>query len=362
VLTKIDRYIIRKLLTSYVFATILFLAVAIVIDFSEKLEDFLENDPPVKEIVLDYYLNFIPYIGALLSPLFIFIGVIWFTSKMAFHSEIISIMSSGASFNRFLRPYIFCGLLLSGGLFYANHWLVPHANRAKLDFEIEYIRHKRYASDKIHKRIDKNTFISMRQFVYQRNKGKKFALEKFEETNGIRHLAYKLTADEIVWNPEKETWKLRNYRLWEIDGIHETFTKDRELDTNFPFKPAEFEVKQYLKETMDREEIRDFIKTETQKGSQNLEFFKVEAERRTSSAISVFILTLIGASIGSRKIRGGTGLHLAFGVALSALYIVFLQFSSTFSTNANLPALIAVNIPNVVFGAFALFLIRITPK
>ncbi len=361
---RIDRYIIRKFLFHFFFVFWVIMAIAIVIDVSEKMEDFLDEKftATTSELILQYYLPFIPYMGAILAPLLIFISVIFFTSRMAYNTEVVAILGSGISFRRFLRPYLFTGILLAVVMLFANHLLVPHANKVRLDFESTYFKGKKWYGDNIHMRLDASTFVSLDRFKYQKNEGVTFSLEHFRNSAEGRELAYKLTANRILWIPEKKSWRIMDYTAWQIDGLRESITQGKQFDTLLALTPDDFEVDAWYKESYDYLEIQAFLKREKAQGSGNLEEYEVESERRTASAVSIVILTLIGAAVASRKIRGGMGLHLALGVGLSALYIVFLQISSTFSIKGSLDPIIGTNIPNLVFLIIALVLIRLAPK
>lgn len=360
----IDRYIIRKLLVSFFFLFWVIISICIVIDFSDKLEDFLDDDfgASTLDLIWNYYLPFIPWIGAILAPLLVFLSVIFMTSRMAFNTEVVAILSSGSSYNRFLRPYFVSGLLLGGLMFFANHWMVPQANKARIGFERAHIRGLRHYGHNLYLRLDSLQHVNLDQFKYLKGEGLHFTLERYKPGSDGRELIFKLKSRKIYWQPADSSWRITDYDVWEIDGMREKFYKGKEFDTLMNLYPDDFEVDVGLKETLDAAEMKAFLDKERAQGSSNLEEYEVEHERRTSSSIAMVILTLMGASIASRKIRGGMGLHLAFGVGLSAAYIVFLQFSSTFSIKGDLPAWIGVNIPNVVFAIITLILIRRAPK
>jgi lipopolysaccharide export system permease protein len=361
---RIDSYIISKFLVSFFFVFLVIMAIAIVIDISEKMEDFLDDDfkATAFELVFEYYLPFIPYMGAILTPLLIFIAVIFFTSRMAYNTEIVAILSSGTSFNRFLRPYIITGLLLSGMMLYANHFLVPRANKVRQSFELAHIKNKKRYGDNIHLRLDESTFISLNRFKYQNNYGNTFALEHYIIKNEERVMDYKITAGKLSWLPDEERWQLNDYAKWSLDGINESYEKGKEMDIDLNLLPDDFEIDVFLKESYDYFEMKEFLKKEKKQGSGNLEEYTVEMHRRTSNSLAIVILTLIGVAVASRKVRGGMGLHLAMGVGISALYVIFLQFSSTFSIKGGLHPLIGTNIPNAFFLIVALVLIYRAPK
>lgn len=364
-LTRLDRYIIGKFLVTFFFVFWVIMSIAMVIDVSEKMEDFLDEDytATTMDTIRGYYLPFIPWMGAILSPLLIFLSVIFFTSRMAFNTEIVAILSSGVSFRRFLRPYLLTGLLLGGGMWYANHYLVPDANKTRLAFDGQFFRGTRHYGDNIYMRMDSLNFMTLGRYKYKRNEGVNFELERFRvNASGERELAYKLTARRIFWEPDSLTWRFGDYTAWYLNGLEERYEKGKEFDTVMALRPDDFEVDAWYKDQYDRTEMREFLRKEEAQGSGNLEAYKVESERRTATAIAIVILTIMGATIASRKLRGGIGLHLAFGVGLSALYIVFLQFSSTFSIKGSLDPVIGANIPNVIFLGIALWLIHKAPK
>ncbi len=356
---KIDLYIIRKFLTTFFFSILLFIAISIVIDITEKIDDFIDNEVPFKVLFFEYYLSFIPYIGVMLSPLFIFIAVIFFTSKMAYKSEIIAILSSGISFYRMLVPYFLTAAFLVILLLYCNHWLVPIANKKRISFEKTYVRKffKTYFKN-VHLQIDPESFIYLESYNSKDTSGFKFTLEKFNNNK----LLYKTNAKKIKWDNTHQQWQLNEYIARTFDSTNIKYdTGDTTLIT-LAIKPGDFEKEVQVKDEMTYTELNTFIAQERLRGAENIEFYLLEKYKRTASPFSVFILTLIGVSIASRKVRGGMGLHIASGIAISALFIVVQQFSSTFSTNANLPPIWGVWIPNIIFAAFAIGLLLFTRK
>ncbi|MEX2589995.1 MAG: LptF/LptG family permease, partial [Chitinophagales bacterium] len=349
---KLDLFIIKKFLGTFFFSILLFTLVAIIIDLTEKIDNFFDKYIPLDEIVFDYYLNFIPYIDALLAPLFIFISVIFFTSKMASNSEIVAILGSGVSFYRLLAPYIFSATLLATLLFFTNHFIVPEANKGRLSFEYTHISsHKlKHVGHNIHMQIQKDTYIYIENYTPKDSVGYKFTYEKIK--NG--KLIYKLRADKIQWSTEKQQWEMRNYFARKIDQMDEEIRQGRDLDTLIGFYPKDFDARTSLMEEMNSIELNEHIAELKQKGSDNTEFYQIEFYRRTADAFTAIILTLIGFSLASRKMRGGLGLHIVLGFALSSGYILFSRFSTTFSTNGNLDPFWGVWIPNIIFGILAL--------
>jgi len=356
---KIDIYIIKKFLGTFLYAISLIIVIVIIFDISEKIDDFFESDATFKIIVFDYYLNFIPFFINLFSPLFTFIAVIFFTSKMAANTEIIAILNTGMSFRRMLLPYFIGAAVLASLSLYLNNSVIPHANQKRIAFEDTYIRNKfRNVDRNIHRQIGKETFIYFERFDNIRNIGYKFSLEKIE--NG--ELKYKLMADHIRWDTVSNKWGIENYFIRNINGMHETIETGSRIDTTLNFHPSEFGRRINDIQTMNYTELNQFIEQEQSKGSEKIVFYLIEKHRRFAFPFATFILTLIGVTIASRKVRGGIGLHIGMGLAISFAYILFMQISTTFATNANVTPMLAVWIPNILFGILGLYLLRIAPK
>ena len=359
-LKKLDIYIIKKFLGTFFFTLLMVICVIIVFDISEKLEDFLKNNAPMKAIIFDYYLNLVPYLANMLSPLFIFIAVIFFTSKMASNSEIVAILSGGVKFNRFLRPFLICAFLLSGLSYYLNNFLIPSANKDRLDFEEVYYRNKlRNFSKDIHIKIDDATFIYMSNFVVDLNLGNNFSLEKFN-TNG--DLSYKLLSDNAKWDTTTNQWMVTNFVERKINGLEETVNSGAKKYLDINLKPEEFKRRTNYIIAMDYFELNDFIEEQKFKGSQQVVLYEVEKHQRIAYPFATFILTLIGVSISSRKVRGGIGLHIGLGLLVSFSYILFMRVSSTFAINSGMPVILAVWIPNIIYSLLAFYLMKKAPK
>ncbi len=359
-LKKIDIYIIKKFLGTFFFALLLIILIVIVFDISEKLEDFIEREAPLKAIIVDYYLNFIPYFANMFSPLFIFISVIFFTSKMANKSEIVAILAGGVSFNRFLRPYMVCATLLAVLSFYLNNFMIPDANKKRLEFEEVYYRNKfRNYAQNIHLQIDSTTYIYMTNYVADMDMGNNFSIERFNK-NG--ELEYKLLSDNVKWDSINQQWTINNYVERHINGLEETIKKGLKKDTIINIKPEEFKRRTNYITTMDMFALNDFIEEAKFKGSKQVINYEIEKYSRGAYPFATFVLTLIGVSISSRKVRGGIGMHIGLGLVISFSYIMFMQISSTFAINSGTPAMIAVWIPNILYSILALYLLKKAPK
>ncbi|MDE5420536.1 LptF/LptG family permease [Labilibaculum sp. DW002] len=356
---KLDLYIIRKFLGTFFFAIILIISITIIFDFSEKIDNFIDKEAPFKAVILDYYVNFIPYFANLFSALFTFISVIYFTSKMAYDTEIIAILSSGVSFRRMMFPYFISALIIGVFSFFLSNFVIPPANAKRLEFTDTYLK-KRFVNKErnIHRQIEPGLFIYMTNFETSSKTGYKFSLEKFEG----KQLVSKLTSRSIKWNKEKEKWTIKDYFIRNIDGEKESFEHGRTKDTTFSFGPEEFGSKKYIVEAMNLPQLNAYIEQQAMRGDSNIEAYKIEKYKRMANPFSTFILTLIGVSLASRKIRGGMGLHLGIGLLLSFSFILFMQISIVFATNGSMNPLLAVWLPNIVFSIIAVYLYRIAPK
>jgi len=351
---KLDWYILRKFLGTFFYAIIIMAAISCVIDYSEKVDDFVKHQAPLTEI-LGYFRNFIPHIVALLYPLFIFIATIFFTSKMAYRSEIIAMLAAGMSFPRLLRPYVIGAVLLGSIFLLFNHWIVPNASRQRLRFEDRYVHETVNYSDKnVHLRLNKNLYVYMQHYDYAANMGYQFTAEKVSGTE----LLEKITADRASYDSVKKEWRLYNVTIRTNNGLQESLKTEHELTQRFPFAPKDLTSDEDKMFAMTTKQLNAFIAQQETRGVENLNVYYVEKYRRTAQPFSGFILTIIGACIASRKIRGGSGFHLALGIAISAVYIMLMQFSNTFSIKAGLNPFVAVWIPNIIFGGVAWYLYR----
>ncbi|MCB8994359.1 MAG: LptF/LptG family permease [Bacteroidales bacterium] len=356
----IDLYIIKKFLGTFVYSIVLILALAVIFDLSEKIDDFIESSAPVKEVVFEYYLNFIPYFAVLFSALFTFISVIFFTSKMAYNTEIIAILSSGVSFRRMLLPYFISASIIAFFAFMLSNFVIPKANKTKLEFEEKYI-HKRpqtYTRKNIHKQIEPGVFVYLESYSTVSNTGYNFSIEKFE--NG--KLISKTMADQIVWDTASLDWRMRRYYTRDFNGLQEKITEGNTKDTSIRLDPADFSRRLNAVEAMSYNELNEFISVSRMQGETNLVAYLIEKYKRTAFPFSTFILTLIGVTVSSRKVRGGIGAQLGLGLGISFGYILFMQFSSQFAIGGSLPPLLAVWLPNLIFAVVALFLYRFAPK
>lgn len=358
-ITRLDWYIIKKFLGTFVFAIVLIIAIAVIFDFTERMGDFIDKDVPISEIIFDYYLNFIPYFANLFSYLFTFIAVIFFTSKMANHSEITAILSSGISFARFTRPYFISAGLIAILSFALGMWVIPYSNKERLEFSEKYLKrpYRNYEKN-IHRQVEPGLYVYMESYNVNSKIAYKFSLERFE--GGV--LKSKLLSDFAKFNEETNKWEITNYYIRDIDSLKENITKGPKLDTIINIHPSDFNYRNTIVESMTGGELNAFIDNQRMHGVTQIETYLLEKYRRISDPFSTFILTLIGLSIASRKVKGGSGMHIGVGIALSFSYILFMRISSQFSVKGNFDPLLATWIPNLVFLLVGIYTYRQVPK
>ncbi len=351
---KFDWYIIKKFLITFAVTLSLFIIIIIVFDIGEKLDDFLKKKAPVKEILVNYYLNYVPFFLNLFSPVFIFISVIFFTSKLASRSEVVATLSAGVSYNRFLRPYIITAFFLAVVSFILNAFIIPHSDKIRLKFENRYIRNtKEDYTNNVHSQILPNTYFYMEYFGYGDSMGGGVHLERYEKLK----LKSKLFAKRISFNHKLNKWHLEDYliRDYNKDGS-QVITKGRAIDTMIPFNPADFFRHTDDVQSLDLFELNEFIAKEKVKGTENLYYYITEKYRRFSSPFSTFILTIIGVCVSSKKSRGGVGFNLFIGIFLSFIYLFVIQYFNTYGNTGLMHPMIAVWIPNLIFAGVAYYL------
>lgn len=361
---KIDWYILKKFLTTFFFAIFLFTIIAVVVDVSEKTDDFVRTGLGVRRIITLYYFGFIPHIIALLFPLFVFIAVIFFTSKMANKSEIIAILASGTSYMRWLRPYWIGGSLLCVLLWFANQYVVPRANQIRGAFEAKYIDgNNSYnalvaSSSNIYLRVDSFTYAGIYSYDTLAKRGGPVFFYKVQ--NNL--VTENMRADGISWDTATKKWRLEGLLERKLLPLSEKVNVEMTKTMNFTFKPYDLSRDKYTKDKLTSPELDRFIRLEELRGSEGLNELKVERYRRDATCITVLLLTLIGAIVAGRKVRGGSGVHLAVGFMIAALFIITDRFSTIFSTKGDLPPLIAAWIPNMIFVFVVVYLYRTAPK
>ncbi len=359
-LKRLDRYIIAKFLGTYFFAIALIISIAVVFDINENIDRFINNKAPLKAIVFDYYLNFIPYYSNLFSPLFVFIAVIYFTSKLAENSEIIAMFSTGMSFKRLMVPYMISAAIISGVSYVLSTQVIPTGSVTRLKFEQRYKSKKKvdYARN-IQLEVDSGVIAYMERYENYNKTGYRFSLDKFEDHKLVSHL----TARRITYDTTQvHKWVIKDYMIREMRGMREQITTGDVLDSIIKMEPQDFLITRGQHETMTSPQLSEYIAKQKQRGFANIKAFEVEYYRRVAMSFAAFILTAIGLSLSSRKTKGGMGLHLGIGLGLSFSYILFQTISSTFAVNGNVPAVIAVWIPNILYLFIAIYLYRKAPK
>ncbi|MCF3107438.1 LptF/LptG family permease [Niabella sp. CC-SYL272] len=365
---KLDWYILNRLLISFVFCMLLFTVIAVAIDTSEKSDDFVKSGLSSWQIFTKYYMGFIPYIWSLLFPLFVFIAVIFFTSKMALRSEVIAILASGTRFTRFLRPYMIGGLLLATILFFGRAYFIPMANNIMSNFRKTYIdkndplknRSESACSTCFYKRVDSITYMGVKNFDAVTQKSGAFFMDRVKRGK----LVYNLRAESVRWDTTKRQrrWVAENVVERLVDSLGERVTHSKEKVVRLNMAPDELIKDEYLKDKLTTPGLKRLIKNEELRGTEGLNALKVELYKRTSTPFTVLLLTFIGAVIASRKTRGGSGMHLALGIVIAAVFILADQFSTVFSTKGNFPPLLAAWIPNLFFTFVAFQLYKTAPK
>lgn len=354
---KIDSYILRKYLGTFFFCLLLFTAIVVVVDMSEKADDFVYSKLSVWGLITNYYFGFIPRIDAMLFPLFVFIAVIYFTSKMADKSEVIAILSSGVSLRRMLLPYWIGGIFLAMLLWGVYHLVLPGANEIWTQFQTKYVERGRASNDdktfpkNFYFRIDSNTYASIRYYDTTSKTGGNFFIQQFENNR----LKYNVRAENFSWDTTRLKWRLGNVLERTFKGEQEEVHHKSMMYANYNFKPRDLRRDEYLKDRLTTPELNELIRMEKLRGSENINSLLVERYNRDAIPVSVIILTIIGAVTSSRKVRGGSGFHLAVGVVLSVLYILSGRFSLVFATKGNFTPWLAAWIPNMIFGILAYY-------
>ncbi|MBO9573275.1 MAG: LptF/LptG family permease, partial [Chitinophagaceae bacterium] len=360
-LKKLDWYIIKKMISTTVFMLVIFSIIAGVVDASEKADDFVKSGQSGLYILTHYFAGFIPFIISMIFPLMVFLAVIMFTSKMAGRSEIVAMLAGGIKYNRILRPYLVGAFIVGGTFWYSTQFLIPKANVLMANFKSTYIDSKssyeigQYLAkgSDVYLRVDSNTYAGMKNYdTTSKTAYGGFFLDRLKGENVV----YNLRAQTLKWDTAKKMWKMERVTERYINGLYETVKDTVERFMNLNVKPADIRFDKYLKDKMTTPELKRYIKLEQSRGTEGLNDYRVELYKRDATPFSVILLTLMGAIVGSRKTRGGSGLHMAVGIVLAACYVIMDKFSLTFSTKGNLHPFIAAWIPNAIFLLVALYL------
>lgn len=359
---RIDRYIIGKFLSTYFFLILIIITIAIIFDYNEKIDKFTQSGVSFKNIILDFYLNFIPYFVNLFSPLFVFISVIFFTSKLADKSEIIAMKAAGMSYKRLLRPYIFSAILIGVMTFVLGAYIIPKGNVARVDFENTYLKKKKSSiTENVQLQVAPGVVAYITQFDNETKRGFGFSLDKFEN----KQLKSRLTANVINYDTLAEkrySWSVQQYTLREFKGMKEEITNGAKLDTIIQMEPSDFFYINNQQETMTLPQLQEFIDKQANRGAAGVSTFEVEYHKRFATPFAAIILTIIGVSLSSQKRKGGMGTSIGLGLALSFTYILLQSVTASFAINAGWPAMLAVWLPNILFAIIAFILYKRTPQ
>ncbi len=348
----LDLYIIKKFLGTYFFAILLILAITVMFDINEKLDSFLKA--PLHATIFDYFLNFLPYFANQFSPLFTFIACIFFTSKLADNSEIIAMLSSGVSFRRLMRPYIVSAAVIAALTWVLGAYIIPPANVKRIEYTNTYVKNKRvdYGSN-IQMMVAPGEIAYMSRYDNTTRTGYRFSLDKFEG----KRLTSRLTANTIKWDT-LYNWQVRDYMIRDIEGIREHIKRGSRLDTVIPFEPRDFLISKNDQETLTSPQLREYISRQKERGVANIEAFEIENERRYAMCAAAFILTVIGMTLSSKKVKGGMGINIGIGLVLSFSYILFMTVTSTFAISGYTSPFVAMWIPNLIYIVIAIVLYR----
>lgn len=359
---KIDAYIIKKFIGTYIYSIILIISVSIVFDVNENLAKFSNFHAPLRAIVFDYYANFVPYFANLFSPLFVFISVIFFTSKLAGNSEIIAMMACGMSFKRLLRPYLVSAALIAGLNFYLGAYVIPKGTVVRHDFESKYKNNKKNTSaSNVQLQVGKGVIAYIQQYDDLTKTGFGFSLDKFENKKLVSHMTANVIRYDTI-SDSRYHWKAINWKIRELKGMREHITSGMERDTVIMMEPMDLVFSKGQQETFTSPELKRYISKQQERGSTNVVQYEVEYYKRIATSFASFILTVIGASLSSRKRKGGMGLYLGIGLALSFSYILLQTVSATFAINANTPPMLAAWIPNILYFFIAYYCYKKAPN
>ncbi|HLU80890.1 MAG TPA: LptF/LptG family permease [Flavobacteriaceae bacterium] len=352
----LDWYILKRYLVTFIMLLVLFVPIGITVNLAEKIDKILENEAPLME-VLEYYLHFTIYFANLLFPLFLFLSVIWFTSKLANNTEVVAFLSSGGSFWRFLRPYIVGATLICLGALFLGMYIAPWASKGFNEFKYEYLKGGREEAREtynVYRQINENEYIHASSFSPKNNSAYNFVLEHFEGNE----MRFKIEAQRIVYNPEEKNYTLHDYKKRIVGKDSDSLIHERKLDTVFGFDIDELAPVKYMAETLSYGELTDFIELETRRGSGNINIYKVVLYKRWSTPVSAYILTIIAVAVSSVKRRGGMGINLAIGIAIAFMFVFFDKVFVTIAEQSTFPSWLAVWIPNIIFGVLAIFLLQ----
>ena len=359
---RIDRYIISKFIGTYIYSIILIISISIVFDVNENLAKFTTNHAPLRAIILDYYANFIPYFANLFSPLFVFIAVIFFTSKLAGNSEVIAMLASGMSFKRLMRPYMISAAMISILNFTLGAYVIPKGTVVRHEFESLYKNNKKNTSaSNVQLQVGRGIIAYIQQYDDVTKTGYGFSLDKFENKKLVSHMTANVIKYDTI-SDSRYQWRAVNYKIRTLKGMREHITSGQEIDTLVMMEPMDLVFSKGQQETFTSPELLRYISKQKDRGSGNVVQYEVEYHKRIAACFASFILTIIGASLSARKRKGGMGLYLGIGMALSFSYILLQTISSTFAINADTPPVLAAWIPNLLYFVIAYYCFKKAPN
>ncbi len=356
----IDKYILKKFLTTYVFVVLVILAVICAIDYSEKSDDFIKHSLGFKQIVIDYYFNFVMHLIGLITPLMVFIATVFVTSRMAGRTEIIAMLSGGMSYLRLFFPYMIGATIIAVFSFYLSGWVVPRANKTRVEFETAYVK-KPFSFDErnVHSKIDSTTYVYLQSYNNQTFNGRKFTIERIEN----RKLIEKFSAENITWDTLKQTWHVDDYKIHTFYESREIIRTGKDMDTLMGLMPKDFESKYRYNETLTLPEIDEYIAEQKARGTAlGLGIYRVEKYQRYASPFAIIILTIMGIVVSSKKTRQGTSFNIALGFVLAFIFILFVVVARSLGQSGTLDPRVGAWIPNIIFGVVAIYLYWRAPK
>lgn len=354
----IDKYILKNFLSTFFFVVLILVSVIVMIDFTEKNDDFIQHDLPFSEIA-GYYLTFIPFVASLITPITVFIATVFVTSKMAGHTEIIAILSSGISFRRMMLPYLIGAVIIALISFYFNGWVIPNSNKARVAFEVQYVKKPFYYNEKnIHIKVAPESYLYMEHYNNQANVGYKFSLETIKDNQLIE----KLSAKRVEWQPDSGNWMISDWTLREFDGKNEIVTSGNKIDTVLSILPKDFGNTYRLNEALTIDELNDYIRELKNRGSTEAELYQIEKYIRYMTPFTVLILTFIGLIVSARKTRGGAGFQIALGFFIAFIFILAFIMSRSVAQAGTMNPLLAVWLPNIVFTFIGIVMYKTVPR
>ncbi len=354
----LDRYILKKFLSSYIFVVLILIAVTVVIDITEKSDDFLRHQLTFRQIGR-YYVDFIPWIANLVTPITVFIAAVFVTSKMASHTEIVAILSGGVSFRRMLVPYFIGAILIAAVSFYLNGWVIPNSDKSRVAFLVEYTRKPyNFNQNNIHLKIAPESYMYLRNYNNHSKVGHQFTLETVRD----HEMHQKLTARRVSWNEELEKWRIQDWTLREFDGRNEYISHGKVLDTLLNITPKDFESSKYMEQTLTIKELNSTIALLKSRGADNVETYVVEKYMRYMSPFAIIILVFIGVIVSARKSRGGAAFQIALGFLIAFVFIICFMLGREFALKSVVSPLLGVWMPNIIFTVVSLLVYRTVPR